>query len=74
MADLCRFCVAIPFNTIPQEDEDAWPHHATWESLKILAATCQGCEIIQLAVERLYRKICLDYENSQPSISGMDHG
>jgi len=68
MSVLCQTCAAIPFSSLPREEEDAWPHHPTWASLKASASTCRSCKIIRLAVERLYRKICLQFREGSTGL------
>lgn len=54
---LCEFCKVIPFQDLPSEDEEGFPHQPSLEALKASAAVCALCYLILDAVFSLRKRI-----------------
>jgi hypothetical protein len=47
--NLCTVCSQIPFNALPFEDQDAYPHHLTLDALEMSGKTCAVCHLLYWA-------------------------
>ena len=49
----CRYYLAIPFDNLPSENEDAVPHQHSLAELALSAKTCTVYSLINNVVEKL---------------------
>jgi hypothetical protein len=42
----CKVCKGIPFDTLPSEEENAFPHHSSLKALEKSAKKCPLCNLI----------------------------
>jgi hypothetical protein len=73
MMNSCRYCLDLPFDRLPSENEDALPHQPSLADLALSAKTCTVCRLINNAVENLQDRIATGRPTQSFTLPGRDH-
>jgi hypothetical protein len=56
-AKICSVCLSTPFDRLPAEEEAAYPHHTSLQSLRVSARSCPLCALLVEAIDDEERRL-----------------